>query len=156
MDGFLPFSRASFMLDVVALGMLLVIPILTFSIYWVRLKKAYHFHRQVQSIMAGVLLFVVVCFEIEIRLFGWQQYATVSPFYETYLYPFLTFHVIVACITTVFWVLTVYKAVRHFPKQTAPNKHSFKHKKLARMAALSMYLTAITGWIFYWMAFIAT
>ena len=42
-----------------------------------------------------------------------------------------------------------------FPKPPAPNEHSPSHKLWAWIAAIDMGMTALTGWIFYVLAFVA-
>jgi uncharacterized membrane protein YozB (DUF420 family) len=101
------------------------------------------------------LLLVIVAFEIEVRLRGWTQWAKASPFYDGILFPFLYGHVALATLTTGLWILTMVKAMRHFPVPPRPGAYSPSHKRLARWAALAMFLTATTGWTFFWMAFIA-
>ena len=36
-----------------------------------------------------------------------------------------------------------------------PNAHSPRHRVMARLAAIDLVLTAITGTVFYWLAFVA-
>ena len=60
-DGFLG-TRASLMLDVVALAMLAVLPVLGFSIWLVRCRRLYAIHKRIQLTLASVLLLTVVAF----------------------------------------------------------------------------------------------
>ena len=155
MEGFLPFSRASFSLDLIAITMLLIIPVMTYSFYLARLKKNYRHHKKIQMTLAIGLIIVIVLFELEIRLFGWDQYARNSPFYHSWLFPLLSVHVCIATATFLLWIITIYKALKFFPVPPKSTTYSFSHKKIARWSAGLMYLTAVTGWLFYWMAFIA-
>ena len=45
LDGFLPFSRASGVLDLVALALFVILHVLARSNYLVRVKKSYDAHR---------------------------------------------------------------------------------------------------------------
>jgi putative membrane protein len=54
----------------------------------------------------------------------------------------------------ILWPVTIVLALRKFPNPPAPGAHSPTHIRLARLAALDMLLTSITGWIFYWLAFV--
>ena len=83
MDGFLPFSRASLMMDIIALTMVVVIPLLLFSSYSVKLRSKYILHKRIQSILGGILLLVVILFEIDVRMNGWRHNAEDSPYYGT-------------------------------------------------------------------------
>lgn len=155
MDGFLPFSRASLMMDIVALSMLAVIPILLFSSYSVRLRSKYSLHKRIQSVLGLVLLVVVILFEIDVRFNGWRQHADVSPFYGAPLNIVLAVHVLFAISTTILWIATFLGALRNIPTPPGPSKFSPNHRRLARFAVKGMVGTGITGWIFYWMAFIS-
>jgi putative membrane protein len=49
----------------------------------------------------------------------------------------------------------VWEALRRFPTPPAPGSHGPRHRRMARLAALDMAATALTGVIFYWLAFVA-
>ncbi|QDU63831.1 hypothetical protein Pan216_47120 [Planctomycetes bacterium Pan216] len=154
--GFIPFSRASFMLDVVATAMVAILPVLTWSIYLVKARQNYLLHKRVQVTTGVVLLLAVILFELDIRIYGWRHLATESPYYDTILFPFLYFHVTLACLTTLLWIVTIAGALRRFASPPVPGPYSSTHKWLGWSAAIGMYFTGVTGWTFYWMAFIAT
>ena len=44
---------------------------------------------------------------------------------------------------------------RHFPRPAAPSTYSRQHTFWAWLATLGMTMTAVTGWVFYWLAFVA-
>ncbi|MFO0947844.1 MAG: DUF420 domain-containing protein [Planctomycetota bacterium] len=155
MPGFLPYSRASFMLDFVAVAMFLILPILTFSIYLVKSRKNYRLHKQLQVFLGALLLVAVALFELDIRIHGWRHLAEPSPYYHTALFPVLYVHLFFAVSTSLLWVVTIVHALRVIPSPPAPGPWSKAHKRLAIPAALTMYTTAITGWTFYYMAFVA-
>ena len=73
-EGFLG-SRASLMLDVVFVAMLAVIPVMGWSIYQVRRRRRFALHKQVQLALAALLLVAVLAFEIDMRLYGWEERA---------------------------------------------------------------------------------
>ena len=154
-SGFLPFSRASGVLDVVSLAMVAIIPLLAYSIYLVRIKKRYDAHRKLQILLGVILLVVVTVFEVEMRLYGWRQYAEASPYYDTLVDPVLYIHLVFAVSTACLWIYVIIGAVKHFPRPTQPSAYSARHKKVARIAALDMLCTAISGWVFYFVAFVA-
>lgn len=155
MPGIVPFSRASLMMDVVALAMFAVIPVMIWSIYLVACQKRYELHKIVQLSLGGLLLFAVVLFEVDVRLNGWRQNALVSPYYTTWLNPVLYAHLFFAISTTLLWIYTIVGAVRRFARPASPGGYSGHHKRVAKAAALGMCMTALTGWVFYWMAFVA-
>ena len=143
------------MLDVVALAMVAVVPLLSWSIYLVKKQRNFTWHRRDQLTLGWILLVTVALFEIDIRMNGWRQFAQASPYYGNWLTPVLIVHVSIAISTTLLWAYTLVGAVRRFPRPLQPGDYSPKHKRIARIAALSMYLTAVTGWTFYYMAFVA-
>lgn len=158
-DGFLG-SRASLMLDVVFLAMFAVLPALGWSVWLVRSRRSYALHKKVQLGLAAVLLVTVAVFEIDIRLHGWRDRARPSRFYGSdsqwgLVDVSLAVHLVFAVSTAVLWVWVVAGAWRHFADPPLPNAYSQKHRRLGWLAAIDMALTALTGWIFYLLAFVA-
>ena len=153
--GFIPVSRASFMLDVVAVAMLVVVPVLAWSIYLVRYKKNYSLHKEIQLVLGAVLLITVFLFELDMRLNGWRQLAAASPYYDSWVFPALYIHLFFAVSTVLIWVYVIVAAFRRFASVPVPNEYSPRHKRFAKVAAIDMVCTATTGWIFYLLAFVA-
>jgi hypothetical protein len=54
------------------------------------------------------------------------------------------------------WIVVIVQALRKYPSPPTPNKHSHDHKKGGWLAVILMTLTAVTGWVFYYLAFVAT
>ncbi len=154
--GFVPGSRATLMMDVVAVGVLAVIPLLTLSIWLVKYKRSYRGHKAVQIALSSILLVVIIGFEVEVRLHGWTHNAVASPYYTTWLFPLLYVHLTAAISTTVLWTLALVLALRRFPSPVRPSAYSAKHRRLAWVAAGLMYATSVTGWSFFYAAFVAT
>ncbi|MFP6751874.1 MAG: DUF420 domain-containing protein [Pirellulaceae bacterium] len=153
--------RGSLMLDVVFLAMLLVVPVLFWSIWQVRRRQRFSLHRQMQLLLAVVLLGTVLAFEIDIQFFtDWETEANGSPYYtqESWnaVLTVLTVHLLFAIPTLLIWIVVVVRALRGFEKPPAPGAHSAAHKRWGRIAVVGMTGTAVTGWLFYWMAFVAT
>lgn len=153
-QGFLG-TRGTLMLDVVAVAMLAVLPILSVSIWAVKYRRNYPLHYTLQVILGIVLLFTVLVFEIDVRVFGWKHKAEPSPYYHTWLFPVFYVHLAVAVTTTVMWYVVTIAAWLKFPRPPAPGAHSAFHLRWSKVAAVGMFLTAITGWLFYYLAFVA-
>jgi uncharacterized membrane protein YozB (DUF420 family) len=151
MDGFLG-TRASLMLDVVALAMLVLVPVLAFSIYQVKVRRNYSLHKAIQLTLGGVLLVAVTLFEVDVRLHGWRHLAAPSPYAS---HEGSTVHLFFAVSSAVLWVLVIARALRNFPSPPVPGPHSAWHRRWATIAAIDMTCTAVTGWVFYWLAFVA-
>lgn len=161
LDGFLPGARGSLMLDVVVLAMLVVVPLLAISIWLVKKRRNYRLHKTLQLTMATVLLAAVVLFELDIRLHGWMHRAAASPYFDSEA-PWrspagisLIVHLLFAVPTLLLWAAVVGLALRHFGQDPRPGPHSRWHVPLGWAAAIGMALTALTGWVFYGLAFVA-
>lgn len=155
LDGFLG-SRASLMLDIVFVSMFLVVAVLGWSIYHVKYGRGYQLHKSVQIALGTILLIVVVLFEIDIRLHGWQDRAAgqvgghASPLVIGALY----IHLVFAISSIILWPITIGLALVKFPDPPVPGAHSRLHRKLGWLAAADMVMTAVTGWVFYCLAFV--
>ncbi len=157
------------MLDVVFLAMFVVIPVMGFSIWLVKYRRRYALHRTIQTALAAVLLVAVALFEIDMQFVsGWEDRALPSPYFKMSVdrngvitnhwsvgLATLSIHLVIAVTTAVLWVLVLVRAWRNFGRDVKPNAHSAWHIRWARLAAIGMTLTGVTGWIFYWQAFVA-
>lgn len=147
------------MLDVVFLAMFLVVPLLGWSMMLARQGK-YLLHKRVQLTLATVLLLAVTAFELEMRIIGWEARAEASPFWSNSswndgVHYSLAVHLFFAIPTAFLWLVVVVRAMRNFPKPPIPGPHSSSHRFWASLAAFEMVMTAVTGWVFYWLAFAA-
>jgi putative membrane protein len=159
MPGFLQFvfpTRASLMLDVVFVAMFLVVPLMAWGINLAKMGK-FRQHKQVQLTLAIILLVAVGAFEVDMRFFtDWEQLAKPSTYYESgWVHRSLYIHLAFAIPTLLLWIVVTVGALRNFPTPLRPAGHSHLHKKLGKLAAVGMTGTAVTGWIFYYLGFIA-
>ena len=158
-DGFLG-TRASIMLDVVFLAMFAVVPVLGLSIYLVKQGK-YNLHKWIQIVTGVVLLIAVVAFEVDMRLFtDWERRAEPSPYYTAVgewnvVWYALTFHLFSAVPAPILWIVVIVRALRRFPSPPVPGAHSASHTRWAWIATLAMVMTSVSGWVFYYLAFVA-
>lgn len=153
-DGFLG-TRASFMLDFVFLAMFVVIPVMGWSIYQVKFNRRYRLHKWVQIGLGAVLLAAVGAFEIDIRLHGWRERAVGSAGGEVpdSVLATLWVHLFFAVTTAALWGFVMVQAARKIPNPPRPCAYSPRHIFWAKLAAADMFLTALTGWVFYLLAF---
>lgn len=159
-NGFLG-TRASLMLDVVFLAMFAVLPVLAFSVWLVRYRKQYLWHKRIQLTLGAILAVAVTLFEIDMRIYGWQERADLSPYFDLStgtggVITMLWIHLAAAVSTAVLWIVVIAGALRRFANPPQPGAHSPSHRLWGWLAAIDMGLTGATGWIFYWMAFAAT
>ena len=161
-DGFLG-TRASFGMDAVLVGLIALLPVLAWSIALVR-RGNHAAHKRLQLVIAAALLAAIVVFEIDVRLISdWKVRAAGGPpwgaernaWWPTGVLAALGIHLVFAVSTTVLWVWVIWEALTRFPTPPAPGTHGPRHRVMARLAAADLVLTALTGSIFYWLAFVA-
>ena len=149
------------MLDFVTLAMLAVVIVLALSIYLVRVKKKKRLHRTIQIATAVTLTLALIAFEIDVRFItNWRELAQPSPFYQSgWVDRCLAIHLVFAIPTPLVWGVVIFTALwkfkSDFSSETAATKFNRFHRISGRIAAALMFLTAITGWIFYYVAFVA-
>ena len=153
-------TRGSIMLDIVFVAMFAVVPVLIYSVLLVKNRRKYLTHKRLQVALGTILLVAVAAFEIDMQLFtDWRQRALASPYYAPKAWsPVMTslvVHLAFAIPTLVIWIWTIVGALRSFESPPQPCRHSPAHRKLGWAATLGMIGTAATGWVFYWMAFVA-
>lgn len=149
------------MLDVVFLAMFAVVPALFYSIWLVKTRRDYQMHKRIQLSLALVLLAAVSLFEIDMRLHGWRERAAASPYTGNgggtpWVDHLLTVHLAFAVSTFVIWFGVVVAAVRRFSNPPAPGEHSGAHRRWGWIGAIDMLFTSLTGWTFYYLAFVAS
>jgi putative membrane protein len=160
-QGFLGY-HATFMLDVVVCALVLLVPLLALSIYLVKVRRQYAWHRRLQLSLGGVLLLSVAAFEIDVQVVhhGWQNIvmsarpdlaAESLDFARKVLYV----HLIFAISTPLLWILTISLALAKFGNPPFPSRHSPLHKLLGWCSTTDLALTSATGLLFYYFAFVA-
>lgn len=159
MNGFLG-TRASLMLDVVVVAMGALLPVLAWSVYVAKYRRQYAWHKSVQLALGILLLVTVVLFEADMRINGWRDRAAHSPYGGAdgsfdWVTASLALHLCFAITAALLWIAVIARGLRSFSSLPAPGPHSAWHKRYGMLAALDMALTAITGWVFYWLAFVA-
>ena len=148
------------MLDLVFTAMFAVVPVMLASIYLAKYKQRFQLHKQIQVALGIVLLVAVAAFEIDMRMNGWHHLAEPSPYWQDgswndWVDYGLAVHLFFAIPTPFLWGYVIVQAMRKFPNPPQPNEYSRAHRFWARIAAIEMTLTAFTGVVFYWLAFVA-
>jgi uncharacterized membrane protein YozB (DUF420 family) len=154
-DGFLG-TRASIGMDVVLVGLVALLPVLAWSVAAVRSGR-YGLHKGLQLFIAAALAAAIVVFEIDVRLVSdWKARAAASPWWPGGVLTALAIHLVFAVTTFVLLVWVLWEAVARFPSPPVPGTHGPRHRRMARVAAADLVLTAVTGTVFYWLAFVAS
>ncbi len=154
-------NDASFMLDFVVCALVLLVPLLTYSIYLVRVKRNYRLHRNLQSLLAVVLALAVAAFEVDMRLHGgWKNIVNKDPAQPRLddaelarVQKILYVHLVFAISTPFLWGATIWLGWKRFPDPPVPGPHSRLHKNLGWASAVDLTLTSVTGLWFYYNAF---
>lgn len=160
-DGFLGY-RTSFMLDFVVVALVLIVPILLYSLYAVKIRRQYTLHRNLQLFLGIVLLVAVGLFEYDLQHVqkGWENVVAKRAIPLTAeqlssVRTILRIHLIFAISTPLLWATTITLALRRMPSPPAPCAHSKLHKLLGWSSTIDIVLTSVTGLVFYYFAFVA-
>lgn len=155
-SGFLA-PRGSFMLDTVAVAMVLVTALLLVSVSAVRFYRNHRLHRRMQIFLALLLLVTIAGFELELRFFtDWRALAAPSPYYpDGTVWKLLMVHLAFAIPTPLVWAFVVWHALRNYRDGFSDPRTRQLHRWGGRSGTVLMCLTAVTGWLFYWAAFVA-
>jgi len=154
-------TRASFGMDLVLVGLIALLPVLAVSILAVR-RRHYILHRRLQLFIVAALASALVVFEIDVRLLSdWRVRARAewlpegNPWWPAGVGTALAVHLVFAVSSFVLLAWVTWEAWTRFPRPPSPGTHGPRHRRLARLAAIDLVLTAITGGVFYWLAFVA-
>lgn len=161
-DGFLG-NDASLMLDAVVCVLLLAVPALGYSVYVVKVRRGYVWHRNLQIAIGVGLLVAIAAFEVDLQILhgGWLNVVNKDPdaprltgdrLADVQL--LLRIHLAFAVSTPMLWVATTVLALRRFPDPLQPGPHSRLHKTLGWLSVADLVLTAFTGLAFYYAAFV--
>ena len=154
-NGFLG-TRASLMVDLVVVAMVIVVVVMGWSIRQVKYHQRYTLHKRIQIVLAVTLAVAITAFETDIRLHGWEDRAAgiLGGSASKAVWIALWIHLFFAITTVLLWPMVLILALRNFPSPAAPSSHSTSHRRWARLAAWDMFFTAVSGWVFYALAFV--
>lgn len=148
------------MIDLVFIAMIVIVPILWGSVWLAHKRSNYEQHKKTQLALAAILLVTVVAFEVEVRFSGWRHLAKPSPFWQDgavndWIDYSLIIHLLFAIPTPILWGFIIFRASKGFPSPAEPSNHSAAHRFWGKLGAFGMTATAVTGWVFYYLAFVA-
>lgn len=153
------------MLDFVVTSLVALVPVQLVSLWLVKFRKNYLWHRNLQLTLGAVLLAAVGAFEVDMHVIhgGWENIVnkqTDAPRLDSEQLAdarqVLYIHLIFAVTTPFVWAVTIILALKKFPKPPLPGPHSALHKKLGWLAVVDLVLTSITGIWFYVHTFVMT
>ncbi|MDB4439431.1 DUF420 domain-containing protein [Planctomicrobium sp.] len=162
--GFLGYD-ASFMLDFVVTALVLIVPVLLYSLYVIKFQRNFVLHRNLQIGLGIVLLVAVTAFEVDTQWAhgGWENIVNKNPESprlsgDAYQHArqVLWIHLVFAVTTPFLWAATLIYALKRFPNPPQPGDHSKLHKTLGWLSVIDIVLTSVTGLWFYYTAFVVT
>ena len=155
--GFLGYD-ASFMLDFVVTSLVALVPVQLVSLWVVKVRKNYVWHRNLQLTLGAILLVAVTAFEVDVQWVhgGWENIVNkdadsprLSSQQMDAARQVLYIHLIFAVTTPFLWAATIFLALKKYPRPPQPGPHSAVHKKLGWLAVIDLVLTSATGIWFY-------
>jgi len=142
-------TRAPLFMDIVS-TIVALLPFLIFGAILLAKKKNYGAHESVQKLLFVVTVIVVAFFEFGVRYVGgYKTLMEGSSVGHNYFIYVLIFHIIIAVVTLVIWVVALYYAKRYKKQKTLPGVYSKVHKKDGQRAFVGIILTMLTGgWVY--------
>lgn len=161
--GFLGY-QTTFMLDFVVCALILIVPLLLWSLWLVKVKKNFRAHMRMQLALGIILLVAVSAFEIDVQMVhgGWENIVGQQNLAPDALAakisavrPWLLVHLVFAVTTPLLWIVTIVLALKRFGTNPIPGAHSKAHATLGWLSTIDITLTSVTGLAFYYVAFMA-
>ncbi len=161
-NGFLGYPT-TFMLDFVVCALVLIVPLLLWSLWLVKFRRRYVAHKRLQITLGIVLLVAVTAFEVDVQMVhgGWENIVAKQPLNPEELAskiaavrPWLVIHLLFAITTPLLWITTITLALLRFQNPPGPGPHSRLHKVLGWASTVDITLTSVTGLLFYYVAFV--
>jgi len=147
-SGFLG-TRAPFFMDFVMI-IVALLPLLVMGAISMAKVKAYRLHAIVQNIIFIISVIVVGYFEYGVRAGGgFETFIEESHASHSYSLYVLIFHIVVATLSLVIWIKTLWSARGATKSSNLPGSHSQNHKKIGKLTFLGICLTSFTGiWVY--------
>jgi len=148
-------TRAPYFMDIVVV-IVALLPLLIGASIWLAIKAEYRLHHITQSVLFAVTAIILIYFEFGIhRAGGFEYYMKESSFNLTVGFYLLIVHIIIATITMILWMSTLYFAKADRKRKALPGLYTSSHKKAGQRVALGIVLTSFSGVGIYWILFMA-
>ncbi len=147
-------TRAPLYLDVVGVYFALL-PFLMFISIRFAIKGEIKKHYISQLFMFIGSLIMVVVFEVGMRLAGgYEEYIKDSTISHSYFITFLIIHIIVAVLTVNLWSYQIISSMKMYKNGELNGKNALRHKKLAKILLIGLFITLIQGASIYYFLFV--
>lgn len=144
-------TAAPFYLDVATFYFAILPFLLAISIFFA-IKKHYKKHFISQAVILGVTLFIVVIFEIGIRISGgfieYSKYSNIS--YDFMLF-FLIIHILIAIAAVGGWLFLFISSYKQYKSNTL---NVTSHKIIGKAIFIALSISSIMGVCIYFFLFI--
>lgn len=147
-------TRAALYLDVVTLYFALL-PFLLFYVIRLAVKGDVRGHYRGQFAVLFVSIFMVVVFEIGVRLSGgFAEFVRESRFPYDFMVGFLAFHILISLASVTGWVVLIYRSFKRYRAEGNSAAFSVAHKRAARWVFAGIAATSLTGCMVYGFLFL--
>jgi len=143
-------------MDIVVVSMVIILPLLWYSVKKVKHDHNYKLHKNIQLTMFTILFFVVLLFEYDMKQNGGIFAMVRGSAYEgTFFLNFMIyFHTFLSITTSLIWLILIPVSLKKFGKNPRPGKFSKTHKLWGKIGMWDMALTCITGLLLYIYGFV--
>ncbi len=149
-EGFLG-TQAPFYLDLATVYFAILPFLLAFSIYLAK-KKMYEKHLISQAIILGISLFIIVIFEIGVRITGgFEEYSKYSNISYDFMIIFLVIHILIAIAAVGGWLFLFISSYKDYINHHFNGK---KHRKIAKAIFFALTVSSIMGIFMYLFLFV--
>lgn len=141
-------------MDLITIYFALLPFLLAFSIYYA-VKKDYKKHFSSQAIILSITLFVVIIFEVGIRVSGgFLEYSKDTSVSYTFMLTFLIIHIIIAIASISGWLYLFITSYIAYKKDRYKTIQSTKHKRMGKAIFFSLTLSSFMGVCIYLFLFL--
>lgn len=152
-DGFLG-SRASTAYDIAFLLELIIIPLLVTSLELLLVRRQYGAHKKLQLVITALFAIAVGVFAFEFFAYDWRERVTDDiATIPGITYMTLNIHLAFLSISAVMWFVLLVQAFRKIPSPPESCEFGSTYIFWLVLLALQLFISTLTGWEFYLLAF---
>jgi len=142
-------TKAPLFMDFVTL-IVAFLPILVYGAILFAKKRMYKIHMILQNIIFIFSVFVLVYFEVGVRVGGgFEAFISESEVSYTYALIILLIHILIAIVMLFYWIATIFTGNYHYKKGTLPGRNSKLHRNLAVKTFIGIIFTSFSGvWVY--------
>jgi putative membrane protein len=144
-------TEAPFYLDLATVYFAVLPFLLAFSIFFA-IKEQYKKHFISQAVILSVTLFIVVIFEIGIRISGgFIEYSKYSNISYDFMLVFLIIHILIAIAAVGGWLFLFISSYKQYKTNTL---NTTLHKKIGKAIFIALSISSIMGVCIYFFLFV--